>query len=72
MSMSIDQRASPVRSILAPAIVIASVVFLTFLAVEVTRTTTLAGPDKELSSLPATQPFQAGGNIIYGEPIAMP
>lgn len=72
MSVSIDQRVSPVRSLLAPAIVIALVVFLAFLAVEATRTTTQGGAQKELSSLPATQPLQGGGNIVYGEPIAMP
>jgi hypothetical protein len=70
MSVSIDQRASHVRSILAPAIVVALVVLLTFLAVEATETIRLSKIQEE--TLAAPHPLQGGGNIVYGEPIAMP
>ncbi len=72
MSVSINESAPHIRSILAPIIVLGVMVFLTFLAVEATQTARLAHTQEQLAPLPATQPLHGGGNIVYGEPIAMP
>ena len=72
MSVSIDHRAANLRSLLAPVVILGVLLFLTFLVIKAPQTTNLADGDKEISTIPATQPLDGGRDFFYDEPIGMP
>lgn len=72
MSVSVHQRASHVRAILTLAIILGVMVFLMFLAVGASQSGRVSETQEEMFHLPATQPLEGGGSIVYGEATAMP
>lgn len=72
MSVSIDQGVANTRRILAPVIILALLVLLTFLAVQATQSTADANGVGTVAPTSDSQPDRAGEVFIHREALAMP